>query len=290
MHRSLFVLALVLAAHGLVVGQTPLDALGRVQEIKLLESDRDDVRRLLADYVVDDDDGHFQRFSLGDLSIRVFYSSGNCSEDPEDDDASEIWKIAEWKVTRVEVEPAEAFAPESVNLDLKGFIKEQQYAEVSRLHTQHNKKLGIAFETNEDGIYEIILFPPSGNEKRLCKNSELAKKFYSTDSWFGDTKLEDRHVCNLQNLAAHVNSLDLSATRILATSNKTISVTTTAVDPENDVLTYNYTISGGQIRGSGAKVVWDLSGAPRGTYTITAGVDDGMGVVGKTETKSVVIE
>lgn len=67
----------------------------------------------------------------------------------------------------------------------------------------------------------------------------------------------------------------------------TVGVRTTAVDPENDVLTYNYTTSGGRIVGQGANVTWDLSGVRPGTYTITVGVDDGCGVCGKTETKTI---
>lgn len=70
----------------------------------------------------------------------------------------------------------------------------------------------------------------------------------------------------------------------------TVSVTTTAVDPENDVLTYNYTVSGGRIVGTGANVSWDLSGVAPGTYTITAGVDDGCGLCGKTQTQTVTVE
>jgi hypothetical protein len=66
-------------------------------------------------------------------------------------------------------------------------------------------------------------------------------------------------------------------------------VTTTAVDPENDVLTYNYTVSGGRIVGTGASVSWDLSGVQPGSYTITAGVDDGCGICGKTETRTITI-
>ncbi|MEQ1764135.1 MAG: hypothetical protein ABL984_13465 [Pyrinomonadaceae bacterium] len=69
----------------------------------------------------------------------------------------------------------------------------------------------------------------------------------------------------------------------------TVSVTTTAVDPENDILTYNYTVSGGRIVGSGANVSWDLSGAAPGTYTITAGVDDGCGLCGQTQTQTVTV-
>lgn len=66
-------------------------------------------------------------------------------------------------------------------------------------------------------------------------------------------------------------------------------VTTTAADPEGDVLTYNYTIPGGRIVGTGAKVRWDLNGVQAGTYTITVGVDDGCGICGKTVTRSVTI-
>lgn len=68
-----------------------------------------------------------------------------------------------------------------------------------------------------------------------------------------------------------------------------VNVTTTAVDPENDVLTYNYTVSGGRITGQGANVQWDLTGAQPGTYTITAGVDDSCGVCGKTQTATITV-
>jgi hypothetical protein len=66
-----------------------------------------------------------------------------------------------------------------------------------------------------------------------------------------------------------------------------VNVATTAVDPENDVLTYNYTVNGGRIVGQGANVTWDLSGARPGTYTITAGVDDGCGICGQTQTRTI---
>lgn len=69
--------------------------------------------------------------------------------------------------------------------------------------------------------------------------------------------------------------------------NRLIEVVTTAIDPENDVLTYSYTVSAGKIVGTGANVVWDLSSALPGTYTITAGVDDSCGVCGQTQTKTV---
>ena len=41
--------------------------------------------------------------------------------------------------------------------------------------------------------------------------------------------------------------------------------------------------------GAGSKVVWDLSSVRAGTYTITVGVDDGIGVIGKTVSKTVIV-
>jgi len=52
-------------------------------------------------------------------------------------------------------------------------------------------------------------------------------------------------------------------------------------------LTYNYTLSGGKILGKGKNVVWDLTGVAPGTYTITAGADDGCGVCGRTVTREI---
>ncbi len=74
------------------------------------------------------------------------------------------------------------------------------------------------------------------------------------------------------------------------TDSMAVNVSTSATDKENDVLTYNYTVTGGRVVGSGANVSWDLSGVTPGTYTITAGVDDGCGVCGKTETKTITVE
>ena len=68
-----------------------------------------------------------------------------------------------------------------------------------------------------------------------------------------------------------------------------VNVATTAVDVENDVLTYNYTVSGGRVVGQGANVSWDLSGVRPGSYTITAAVDDGCGLCGQTQTRTITV-
>ena len=67
------------------------------------------------------------------------------------------------------------------------------------------------------------------------------------------------------------------------------SESTTAVRPENAVVTYSYTVNGGRIVGTGANVTWDLSGVRPGTYTVTVGVDDGCGICGQTQTKTITV-
>ncbi len=113
----------------------------------------------------------------------------------------------------------------------------------------------------------------------------------------------DKRQAEIENKFADVNSVTLSDTTITlgcqpgfrpregTTCNDatSVSVATSASDPENDVLTYNYTVSGGRIVGTGANVSWDTSGLAPGTYTITAGVDDGCGLCGKTQTQTITV-
>jgi hypothetical protein len=103
---------------------------------------------------------------------------------------------------------------------------------------------------------------------------------------------------------ANVDSVTLSSTEVVipcppgtrpvggqsCPEGSTITVGTRASsnDP-TDVLTYNYTVSGGRIVGSGANVTWDLSGVRPGTYTITAGADNGCGVCGTTKTETITV-
>ena len=106
-----------------------------------------------------------------------------------------------------------------------------------------------------------------------------------------------------KNIPAKVTGINLSQTTISlgckpgfkSTSggcrdDKTVNVRTSASDDENDPLTYNYTVSGGRIVGQGANVSWDLSGVGPGSYTVTAGVDDGCGVCGDTKTATVTVQ
>lgn len=95
---------------------------------------------------------------------------------------------------------------------------------------------------------------------------------------------------------ADVQSVELSRTEVTTNclngvsckdNAQSIDVSTIAIDSEGDLLIYDYKVSDGEIIGKGSKVVWNLSGAKPGTYTITAAVDDGCGYCGKTITKEV---
>lgn len=123
---------------------------------------------------------------------------------------------------------------------------------------------------------------------------------YIFQTWIGrrNARLEDK-----VNQWANVTAVELSSSTITlpcpagtksssgscVDSPTMINVSTTAMDPEGDVLTYNYTVSGGRIVGEGANVQWDLSGLGEGSYTLTAGVNDGCGLCGQTQTKTVTI-
>jgi hypothetical protein len=90
-------------------------------------------------------------------------------------------------------------------------------------------------------------------------------------------------------ITASCNSSDLTQSNSCFDKSQVEILTQTNYDQLGNIniLKYVYKVSAGQIIGEGANVILDLSGVEPGTYTITAGVDDGCGVCGKTQTKEV---
>lgn len=121
---------------------------------------------------------------------------------------------------------------------------------------------------------------------------------YILQAWIGRRNSRSTEV---PNKPANVTALNVKDTVVLpcppglksegaCDDGTSLGVSTSASDPEGDVLTYNYTVSGGRIVGQGANVTWDVAGLRPGTYTITAGVNDGCGVCGQTQTKTITIK
>jgi uncharacterized protein YkuJ len=288
---------LILLMCGFAFAQSSLAEFDKVRQIRLLQDNRENVRRLLADYKSDfsedGEDDYSDEFSTENAEIEVFYSEGNCSGDDE------FWNVKKWTASSIKVTPKNELKIKGISFNISIFTKERVYEDRPKTYIYHNKYEGIAFEVNGSKVNWINYFPSKNTSFTLCDNDE-AKKFYSKESWFGDSKLEDR-AYEIYCGPANVTNLFLETTEIFANCedsekrincsvwNKEVSVKTIVADP-SDLLSYQYTVSGGKIVGQGAKVVWDLSGLQPGNYTVTAAVDDGCGFCGMTKTKAIVVK
>lgn len=279
---------------GFAFAGTSFPELDKAKEIKLLESTREDVKRILAGYKHDDseDEDSVQSFSTKNAEIEVTFSGGDCS------DAMEYWNVSEWTATKIEITSEDTI--KSKDFNFSNFKKETADEESPKSYIYHDETSGIVFDIDEEEIQRIILYPPQSKNSFLCSN-ERTLEVFSNEKRVVDLILYES-ACHMENKHADVTDLILSADEITincgnpakngkcANGKTQISVKTKSVDPEGDVLTYEYNISAGKITGQGADVVWDLSGVEPGDYTITAGVDDGLGVVGQTATKTVVVK
>src|SRR5215510_2197636 len=114
---------------------------------------------------------------------------------------------------------------------------------------------------------------------------------YGAQVWFGHRHKREPAILPNQpptaSLAASVTSVTLpcppdqhsSSGSCPTAATASVSLTTTASDPDGDTLLYSYTVTGGRITGEGANVTWDLSGVGPGTYTASVDVDDGCGCI-----------
>jgi hypothetical protein len=66
-----------------------------------------------------------------------------------------------------------------------------------------------------------------------------------------------------------------SSDTCVPSASRSVDLTATAVDPDNDTLLYTWSVTGGRLTGEGRTVTWDLSGVNPGTYTASVEVNDG---------------
>jgi hypothetical protein len=296
MKRIILLLAFILAACSFAFGQTSFAEFEKAREIRLLQSNLAGVKAIFAGYEHDDDEDEDYRqwFSTENAEIKVTFSKGNCAED------SEAWDVAEFVVTKIEISPENDIKVKDFKFDFSGFTKEIEDKDEPEDYIYHDETSGIIFVVESGKIVKIILFPSKSSYPLLCDNEDT-KELRSNETRLVDFILKSG-MTGCVNLVPNVNELNLSAQEIIigcasgagdkgcSDTDAQISVDTVAADAENDVLTINYTISAGKINGQGAKVVWDLTGVAPGTYTITAGADDGAGILGATKTQTVVIK
>ncbi len=282
--QTIIFAAILIAVSGVgAYSQTMSDAIERVKAIKFLESDRSEVRMLLHEMIYDGTFDSRDDFAYGDFDVEVYYSTGNCDEDD-----NEVFRAEAGKVIRIVVSHKNDITIEQLGFSLSQLKKEQIYFEDESNYIYHDKKLGFAVKVYDDDVEDVILFPSVDVKTKTCDLKE-ARDFVRMDSWFGSKKLADR-TGYTSHAPASVLSINLDRDIITALTPKKVLVSSVATDPDEPSVVYRYIVSGGRVIGNSSRVVWDLTNVPPGTYTITAGVDDGCGLCGQTKTKTVTVQ
>jgi outer membrane protein OmpA-like peptidoglycan-associated protein len=75
----------------------------------------------------------------------------------------------------------------------------------------------------------------------------------------------------------HPPTMTCSADRTTVNIGDLVQITAVANSPDNDPLTYTWTVSGGRIRGAAESVQFDTGGLTAGHYSVSGHVDDGNG-------------
>jgi hypothetical protein len=310
MKKLVALIVFCLATYGFAFAQSKFPELDKIKQIKLLESTREDVKRIFDN---NDEESDGEDYSTDDITIYVHYSSGNCGVEDEDED--EAWNVPEGKVTEINVilkDPDDdSENPKELKIDLSKLDRIKKYEdeededkeEDANDFVYYDKENGVSYGLSDGKIKTIKFTPLEKNLSALCNTEEL-REFNSPLEYFREhlkrhpsTVSEGRPFANVDELILSKN--EITADCPTAASSKTkneddyfkilIETKAASADP-TDVLTYNYTVSGGKVIGTGASVTWDLSGVKSGKYTITAGVDNGCGVCGMTKTQEVVIK
>ena len=274
--------------------QSPFPELDKIKNIKLLESTREDVKKIFDD----DEESEGDKYVTGNMYIYFFYSEGDCSDEVEE------WNVPEDAVIEIHVIFKDAEKPQTLKIDLSKFdrIKTDEEDDV---YTYYDKQKGVNYFVYKGKIGSIKLIPSDKNSPALCNNNNF-RQFNLDSEWFRN-KLRDRPLATTGELDSYVNVKDLILSRsevildcAASTSTKSkikpgnaeiVVKTKSTANESDDDLVYEYKISAGKIVGRGANVTWDLSGVEPGKHTITVSIDNGgCNVCGTTRTQEVFVK
>jgi hypothetical protein len=263
--------------------QLPLPIFDKIKKIHLLESESKDVETLLADdsFEYSNAHDHYQTFWMYDSIVRVYYSSGTCGGDEW---RGNDWDVPEGKVVQIDVSPKSSYPITQLRVDLSKLKRERTDWHRKGFYVYFDRSQEAAFFVTHDFIDTVKYTPARLQFEHLCKSPEILN-FYRKNTWLRYPDFKK----GIVDYDLPANVLDLTLTQS-DQNRRQFNVATKAEDPENDVLTYRYKVTGGKIVGSGKAVIWDLSSVQLGTYSITAVADDGCGPCGQLISRSVHID
>ncbi|MGB7202970.1 MAG: hypothetical protein WBD16_12020 [Pyrinomonadaceae bacterium] len=140
----------------------------------------------------------------------------------------------------------------------------------NRIEVKAGKKKTSGY-VNATGFVEIDLAVSKSNAETRCTVSA------STTVMVGHHR-ESSGFANVEGISLNKPELEACEPTSEDKDEKIVEIVTVATDPENDVLSYEYRVTAGKIIGQGAKVKWDLTGVPPGSYTVSVRADDGSGI------------
>jgi hypothetical protein len=120
---------------GVVLAKKTLPEFEKAREIKPLQSTREDVKRILADFEHNEEkeEDYTQTFSGKKAEITVYFSRGDCSED------FQSWNVAEWVVTRITITPEDAIKVKDFKFNFSDFTKETEDEEFPEDYIYYNE-------------------------------------------------------------------------------------------------------------------------------------------------------
>lgn len=222
-----------------------------------------------------------QTFYREDETIDAIFSTGKCENENFEFLPWDAWNVPLDTLIGIEIMPKDDLTASDLGIDLKKLKKERPYRTHKNVLYYFDKDLGVAVYLHSGAVKNVRYFPSRDYTSRLCA-SKAIRKYFRGDKWRYSPEPKNNAVDF--NMPAIVTDVSLTTAE-----DRNVLIIVNALDPENDVLTYNYKVSAGRIVGVGAKVTWDLSGQGPGTYTIICAVDDGIGFRGRYVTKSITL-